>query len=60
MTRFYKTANSPWPTSPPTPAKPSRPGLFGVAAFIFRGKLYFGSDHMDMLDAAMASPRETP
>ncbi len=34
-------------------------GLFGVPAFIFRGKLYFGSDHMDMLDTAMASPRET-
>ncbi|MCY4608871.1 MAG: DsbA family protein [bacterium] len=34
-------------------------GLFGVPAFIFRGKLYFGSDHMDMLDAAMALPAET-
>ena len=34
-------------------------GLFGVPAFIFRGKLYFGSDRMDMLDAAMALPVET-
>lgn len=34
-------------------------GLFGVPAFIFRDKLYFGSDRMDMLDAAMALPVET-
>lgn len=35
-------------------------GLFGVPTFIFRDKLYFGSDRMDMLDAAMASPVATP
>ena len=35
-------------------------GLFGVPAFIFRDKLYFGSDRMDMLDAAMALPAEAP
>ncbi len=35
-------------------------GLFGVPAFIFRDKLYFGSDRMDMLDAALASPAQPP
>ena len=29
-------------------------GLFGVPSFTFRQKLYFGCDHMDMLDRAMA------
>ena len=31
-------------------------GLFGVPTFIFRDKLYFGSDRMDMLEAAMTVP----
>ena len=31
-------------------------GLFGVPSFIFRDKIYFGSDRMDMLDTAMARP----
>ncbi len=35
-------------------------GLFGVPAFIFRDKLYFGSDRMDMLEAAMALPETAP
>ncbi len=29
-------------------------GLFGVPGFIFRDKLYFGCDHMDMIERAMA------
>ncbi|MBC6439535.1 MAG: DsbA family protein [Rhodospirillales bacterium] len=29
-------------------------GVFGVPSFLFGDKLYFGADHMDMLEAAMA------
>ena len=29
-------------------------GLFGVPGFVFRDKLYFGCDHMDMVERAMA------
>lgn len=32
-------------------------GIFGVPSFIFRGKLYFGCDHMEMLERAMAHLR---
>ena len=28
-------------------------GVFGVPSFIFKGKLFFGSDRMDRLDAAL-------
>ena len=30
-------------------------GVFGVPSFILRGKLFFGSDRMDLLDAALGS-----
>ena len=28
-------------------------GVFGVPTFLFDGKLFFGSDRMDLLDAAL-------
>ncbi|MBT5435758.1 MAG: DsbA family protein [Alphaproteobacteria bacterium] len=30
-------------------------GVFGVPSFLFNGKLYFGNDHMEMLDRALGS-----
>ncbi len=33
-------------------------GLFGVPSFVFGEKLYFGCDHMEMLENAMALPVE--
>ena len=32
-------------------------GVFGVPSFIFGGKLFFGSDRMDLLDAAFGRRR---
>ena len=29
-------------------------GVFGVPSFVFGGKLYFGCDHLDLLEAALA------
>ena len=29
-------------------------GVFGVPTFLFDGKLFFGSDRMDLLDAALS------
>ena len=29
-------------------------GVFGVPTFLFGGKVFFGCDHMDMLERALA------
>ena len=40
------------PTSRDTAAAAAG-GVFGVPSFVFDGKLFFGSDRMDLLDAAL-------